>query len=114
MLHKWQELKFFAHELGETSLSDHDLSAEDSKQFLRALYELLSILVRFIRVYCDGYPIPCDVLIYNDENASIDLEQLTNSVNLHNSRFLIAMTLHKNETELGLGKEIVSSEDLMR
>ncbi|CAF0997755.1 unnamed protein product [Rotaria sordida] len=72
------ELKFYTIQLIKQSQNENEqvLNSQISENLIQLLYDLLLALIKYIQAYCQAFLIPYDVEIYNDENKSIDIEQV--------------------------------------
>ena len=73
---KQRELKNYADQLIVKSQSNSTSNLGESREILiRLLYDTLVTLISYIQTYCHAYLIPYEVEIYNEENASIELDK---------------------------------------
>ncbi|CAF4458276.1 unnamed protein product [Rotaria socialis] len=75
---KQRELKQFADHLIRKSHNERleQISIEMHEKLTRLLYDSLIIIIGYVQTYCHAYLIPYEVELYNDQNISIDVEQL--------------------------------------
>ena len=85
---KQRELKIYADQLIRQSQKENQqqISLDMTENLTRLLYDLLVVIVNYIRTYCHAYLIPYDVELYNDNSTTIDIEQLKYPVKEDNKR----------------------------
>ena len=78
-LDKQRELNAFIVYLIQQSQNNNE-QIFISQSIRQLLNDLLLTFIKYIQTYCQTFLIPYEVEIYNDENQSIDIEQLTTLV----------------------------------
>lgn len=75
---KQHDLKIYADQLIKKSQYDinQTVTPQNHQNFIRLLYNLIVTLVNYIQAYCHAYLIPYEVELYDDENITIDIQQL--------------------------------------
>lgn len=78
IVEKQRELKTYADQLIRKSQTNHEqqLSPTIHQTLTRLLYDLLVTLVNYVQTYCHAYLIPYEVELYDNDNQTIDVEQL--------------------------------------
>lgn len=77
MIAKQREFKIYKHQLIKTFENNQILSPEILKNFQKLLWDSLLTIRKYIQTYCQAFLIPYQVEICDQENKSIDIEQLT-------------------------------------
>ncbi|CAF4197511.1 unnamed protein product, partial [Rotaria sp. Silwood2] len=77
-IEKQRELKLYTAQLIKQSQNENKqiLTSQTSENLVRLLFDLLLTLMTYIQTYCQAFLIPYEVEIYNDDNKSIDIEQV--------------------------------------